>query len=155
MEWITVISFIAIGLGLIVVEIIFVPGTTIVGIMGAGIAVIGVILGFHFFGRQTGWIILGTSIVAGAGMIYWSLRSKPWTQFSLKDSIDSRVNEGALNDLQVGQEGVAVSSLRPMGKAEFNGKMYEVTTAGNFVASKEKLKIIKLSPNQILVEPVN
>lgn len=155
MEWITVISFIAVGLGLIVVEIIFVPGTTFVGILGFCVALVGIIMCFNFFGKSTGWITVGVSGAVATGMIYWSLRSKAWSHFSLKDTIDSKVNEGDLTDLRPGQEGIAVSSLRPMGKADINGKMYEVTTAGNFVESRTKIRITKVSANQILVEPVN
>lgn len=155
MEWITVIAFLVVGIGLIVVEIIFVPGTTIVGILGAGLAVVGIILSFNLFGRSTGWITFGVSGAVATGLIYWSLRSKAWARFSLKDTIDSRVNEGAFAHLQTGQEGVTVSTLRPVGKADFNGKMHEVTTPGNYVESGKKIRIIKISSNQILVEPVN
>lgn len=154
MDWITVILFILIGLGLIVVEIIFIPGTTLVGILGFCLVLVGVIMSFSFFGRQTGWVVLGVSAVASGGMLLWALRAKPWMHFSLKDAISSKVNEGLLENLQVGQEGMAVSSLRPGGKADFNGKLYEVTTVGDFVESKAKIKIIKISSHQIIVQPV-
>lgn len=155
MEWITVIAFLVVGIGLIVVEIIFVPGTTIVGILGFGLALVGIILSFNLFGRSTGWITFGISGAVATALVYWSLRSKAWTRFSLKDTINSRVNEGAYQHLQLGEEGITVSTLRPMGKADFNGKMHEVATTGNYIESGKKIRIIKISSNQILVEPVN
>lgn len=155
MEWITVISLILIGIILIVVEILFVPGTTIVGIFGFCMAIGGTALSFYYFGRPIGWITLGSTGVLTMGLIVWSLRGRPWERFALKTSINSKVNEGAFASLQVGAEGVAVSSLRPGGKADFSEKLYEVTTLGNFADSGTRVKIISVSSHQIVVEPLN
>ena len=53
MEWITVLALIIFGLCLVVVEIIFVPGTTLVGVMGFLFLVAGVYLGFEYFDNTT------------------------------------------------------------------------------------------------------
>jgi membrane-bound ClpP family serine protease len=154
MEWTLVITFILIGLGLIVVEVVLVPGTTLVGIVGFGMTIAGIIMSFKFFGETTGWITLGGSAIVSAGMLYWSLHVGAWKQFSLKDAIDSKVNEGVLSALKEGQEGMAVSALRPMGKAEVAGKLYEVRTQGGFINSGTKIKIVKISSSQIIVEAI-
>lgn len=154
MEWTLVITFILIGLGLIVVEVILVPGTTLVGVVGFCLAVAGVVMSFKFFGNTVGWVTLGVSGIVALGMLYWSLRTGAWKQFSLKESIDSKVNEGQLANLKEGQEGTAVSSLRPMGKAEVAGTLYEVRTLGGFIDSGTKIKIVKISSNQIVVEAI-
>jgi membrane-bound ClpP family serine protease len=73
----------------------------------------------------------------------------------LKSAIKSKVNEGELEVLKVGETGLTISALRPMGKAEFHGKMYEVTSLTNYVEHGVQVKIIKLSSNQIIVEPLN
>jgi membrane-bound ClpP family serine protease len=57
-EWITVISLILFGLTLIVAEIIFVPGTTLVGVLGFIFLIIGIGLSFHYFGKDIGLIHL-------------------------------------------------------------------------------------------------
>lgn len=155
MEWATVISLVLIGIALVVVEIIFIPGTTIAGVLGFCLVLAGVVVSFNFFGKTTGWLVLGGSVLLTGGMIVWSLRSKAWERFSLKSTIDSKVNEGATEGLKVGEVGIAVSSLRPSGKADFNGKQYEVTTLGNFVDNGTKLKILSISTHQIIVEPDN
>jgi membrane-bound ClpP family serine protease len=153
MEWVAVISLILVGIALIVVEIIFVPGTTVVGILGFAMAIGGIVMSFNAFGTRTGYTVAGITALATGLTLFWSLRTKPWRKLSLQSAIDSRVNEGALDDIKVGDEGVAVSALRPSGKAEIGGKMYEVTTLGNFASAGTPLKVIRISSHQIVVEP--
>ncbi len=154
-EWSTVISLLSLGLILVVAEVIFVPGTTIVGIIGFCFLIAGVGLSFNYFGAEVGWILLGSTSVACGGLLYFSFTTDVWKRFSLKSSITSKVNEGELDQLQVGMEGQAVSALRPSGKAELNNQTIEVKTNGNYVDSGSKVKIIKISSNQIIVEPIN
>ena len=116
-EWITVISLILFGLFLIIAEIIFVPGTTLVGILGFIFLLLGVGLSFNYFGSETGWITVGISAVASGLILYFSFKANIWGRFSLKSSIQSKVNEGDLDSLIVGTEGITVSALRPIGKA--------------------------------------
>src|SRR5690348_7519523 len=111
MEWLTVISLILIGIVLIIVEIIFIPGTTVVGIIGGILTVVGIIFAFSYFGDTTGWIITGSTAVLSGGAFYWSLRSGAWDRFSLKSTIDSRVNVIDTETLKVGEEGKAISAL--------------------------------------------
>jgi membrane-bound ClpP family serine protease len=154
MEWLTVISLVVIGIVLLIVEIIFVPGTTIVGIVGLIFAIAGIVLSFKYFGNSIGWLVLGgTSVLSGA-MLYWSFRSNAWERFALKSTIDGRVNEVDTDMLKAGEEGQTVSALRPMGKAELRGKRVEVTTLGNYVESNTRIRIVRVSTNQIVVEPV-
>lgn len=154
-EWITVISLILFGLVLIIVEIIFVPGTTVVGLVGFIFMVIGVGLSFRYFGSEIGWSAVGGTAVASGALLYLSFKSNLWGRFALKSTIDSKVNEGELNDLLPGQEGVAVSALRPVGKAELSNRQFEVKTLGEYVDPGKRIRILKVLSNQIIVEPIN
>jgi membrane-bound ClpP family serine protease len=57
--------------------------------------------------------------------------------------------------VQIGDEGVTLSTLKPMGKAEFHNKTFEVKTAGNYIDRGERVKIIFIESHQIVVEPIN
>ena len=113
MEWLTVLLFILIGIVLVVLEIIIIPGTTIVGILGLILTIVGIVLGFHYFGPGTGWMLLAITGVLSGGMFYWALRTDAWKKFSLKSSIDGKVNEGMLDGFSIGQEGITTSALPP------------------------------------------
>lgn len=154
-EWITVVSLILFGLFLIIAEIIFVPGTTLVGILGFIFLMLGVGLSFSYFGSETGWTTVGISAVVSGLIFYYSFKANIWGRFSLKSSIQSKVNEGDLDSLFVGTEGIAVSALRPVGKATLGEKMYEVKTLGEYLDSGSRVRVIKIIMNQIIVEPIN
>ncbi|MTI21786.1 hypothetical protein E1176_12210 [Fulvivirga sp. RKSG066] len=153
-DWFTVASLIALGIALIIVEVLFVPGTTVVGILGFVSAVVGVYLGFEYFGEEIGWWIFGGTTVAFAASLYFGFKGGTWDKFSLKDTSEGRVNDGYWSSLKVGDKGVALSTLRPIGKAEFNDKEYEVRSYGNYIDSTTKIEIVKIDGNRIYVEPL-
>ncbi len=153
-EWLTVLSLLVFGLALIIAEIIFVPGTTVVGIIGFVFLVLGTGLSFFYFGRTAGWMTTGGTGVASAVLLYYAFKANVWGHFSLKSTNTGKVNEGELEALTVGAEGVALSALRPIGKAEFGEKTYEVKTLGNYVETGKKIRITQIRSNQIIVEPL-
>lgn len=152
--WFIVIALLTIGIGLIIVELVFIPGTTVVGLLGLIFAIAGIAVSYSHFGNDIGFfVLLGTSITTLAALFY-SFRSGAWNRFSLKSTIDSKVNEGAQRELKIGDEGITRSSLRPMGTAEFHNQNFEVKTIGQFLDVGIKVKIIQLQENQIIVEPI-
>ena len=153
-EWVTVISLVVIGILFIVLEVIFVPGTTVVGILGLASLLGGVYFGFSYFGATTGGIIFGLSAVVSAGSLIYAFRSGAWEKFSLKNVNKAKYNEGITLDLANGDEGVTTSVLRPIGKAEIQSKEFEVKTQGNYLGSGVAIKIIKIDGNNIFVEPI-
>jgi membrane-bound ClpP family serine protease len=155
MEWLVVLSLLGVGLLLLVVEVIFIPGTSIAGIIGFGLMIAGLVLSFNYFGDQTAWIITGSTTIISGILFFWTFHTKPWKQFALKSTITSKVNEGAFQGLEIGSEGVALSTLRPRGNAEFGSKIVEVSTLGSFIDAGVKIKIVKITSNQIFIEPLN
>ncbi len=153
-EWITVIGLILFGLGLVIIEIIFIPGTTLVGLGGLAFAGFGIYLSYQYFGNATGTAVLIS--FAGISLVSFvvSFRSGVWKRFALKKAIRSKVNEGLSLGLQVGEKGKALSALRPIGKAEFRESVYEVSTIGNYVDVGQAVAIIRIDLNKIFVEPI-
>lgn len=153
-EWVTVISLILFGLILIIAEVIFVPGTTIVGVVGFLFLIVGIGYSFSYFGSETGWTTVGISATLSGLILYYSFKSNVWSRFSLKSSIQSKVNEGDLESLTIGTEGQAISALRPIGKASLGDKIFEVKTMGEYLDSGSKVRVVRIIMNQIIVEPI-
>ncbi|MEQ8925223.1 MAG: NfeD family protein [Fulvivirga sp.] len=154
-DWVTVIALVVAGILLLIAEVLFVPGTTVVGILGVACAIFGIYLSFEYFGTTTAtWFTVGSTI-GFAIALYYSFKSRTWERFSLKDTNSGKVNENLTSLLEVGLEGMAISSLKPVGKAEINDVVYEVKTLGEYVDSGQRLKIIKIDKNNITVEPIN
>ncbi len=153
--WVIIIALLAIGLGLIIIELVFIPGTTVVGLLGLIFTIVGIVISYRHFGNDIGlYILLGTS-AAALVTLYFSFRSRAWSRFSHKSAIDSKVNEGMLKELNVGDEGTTRSALRPIGTAEFGNRNFEVRTTGTFLDTGTRVKIVRIQSNQIIVEPLN
>ncbi len=148
------LSLLSLGLLTLVVEIIFVPGTTVVGLAGFLFMAVGLGLAFYYFGETTGWGVLGGTAVVSAVVIYYSFKSNLWKRFSLRNTSDSKVNEGLTAGLAEGQTGVTVSALRPVGKAELGNRLFEVKTAGDYLEAGARVKVVKILSNQIIVESI-
>lgn len=154
LDWVTVILLIVIGLVLIIVELIFVPGVTIVGILGFILAAVGIWISYAALGTNTGHLVLAATVLSGGLALFYSFRSDAWSRFALKDSNKSRVNEDNPHLLEVGEEGTTVSALRPQGTAIFQGRRHEVQTVGTFLPPNTPVRIIKIVANKITVEAI-
>jgi len=54
----------------------------------------------------------------------------------------------------LGKKGTSVSTLRPSGKAEFDGKIYVVEADGSFIEPKKTVEVIRVRGNRIIVRSV-
>jgi membrane-bound ClpP family serine protease len=152
-EWSIVFSLILAGLVLVVIEIFFVPGTTFVGLLGFLCLAIGVAMSFRYFGGTVGWSVAAGSAAITGFVLYQSFRTNVWSRFSLKSTLTGGVHDGVVDQVSAGAEGVALSALRPFGKAEVNNKTYEVRTQGKYVETGTRIRIVQIAANQIIVEP--
>jgi len=154
-DWITIIFLIVFGLSLVVAEIIFIPGTTVVGILGFVALVFSVGLSFSYFGSEIGMVVLGSSFISLVLVLFYCFKSGAWARFSLNDTISGKVNEGQVEHLRVDMEGIAKSALRPIGTAELENRIYEVKTFGEYIDSGTRIRIVKILLNQVIVEKIN
>ncbi|MEQ9230940.1 MAG: hypothetical protein RIF46_09655, partial [Cyclobacteriaceae bacterium] len=76
MEWLPIAIFVLLGLVLIIVEIIFVPGTTVVGIAGFLSMGFGIYKAYEVFGNTVGTLTLIGSLIVSALFIYISFRNR-------------------------------------------------------------------------------
>jgi len=56
--------------------------------------------------------------------------------------------------LSAGEHGVALSRLRPAGKAEFDGTVYDVFTEGGYVEKGSNIRVLSSKGNRIIVEAI-
>jgi membrane-bound ClpP family serine protease len=86
--------------------------------------------------------------------VYFSFKSEVWQRFALTQTISSRVNDEQKFLLSVGDQGKALSALRPSGKAAFQGGEIEVHSLGNFIDAGCRIKVSSIAANQVYVEKV-
>jgi len=151
MAWFILISLLILGIILVLVEILFVPGTTLVGILGMIFTAVGIFYAFQAFEYQTALVITGMAATFNLIVIVYGFRSGLWKKFSLKDTISSRSFDERLLGLEVGQKGTTVSDFRPYGKVEFGDKIYEAKSNEGYLPFGTEVYIEKLENNRIII----
>lgn len=152
MTWFVLLSLLSIGLILILTEILFVPGTTIVGIVGLVFTAGGIYFAFLKFENQDAWIVVGVTVFLNFLALVYAFRKGVWNKFALKDAITSRSFDDRLIGLEIGMAGKAVSDIKPIGKAEFGDLVYEVKSDSGLVRAGTIVYIHKLENNKIIIK---
>ena len=154
MDWLIILVLMLLGTFLMVAEIIFVPGTTIVGILGFIFSAYCIYLGYDYYGPTTGSFILIGALLLNIAALVMAFKGKSWERFSLKNTMKGTFNEDFKIDLQEGDKGTTVSSLKPIGKAMFGDHEIEVRSDGGFVAENIEIEVKRIDSSKIIVQPV-
>ena len=150
----SIVLLILLGMILILLEVFIVPGATLVGLLGIAMCGVGVYLVYDNYGSSAGHLTLLGVLLGGAIATVIGFRSGAWSRFSLKKTVEGRMNVIEESSVQLGQVGVAISVLRPAGTAKFDDYSAEVHTLGEFVEEGTHVRVISLEDNKIIVEEI-
>jgi membrane-bound serine protease (ClpP class) len=144
------------GVLLIVAELILIPGSTLVGLLGLACILASVYLQF---GDQFGTVAGTAAIVGGVGvgLMIWLLPSSRFAgRFILNTSLAGANASTPVVSSQpvnlVGRYGVAVSDLRPAGVASIEGERMDVVSDGEFINAGTNLEVMRVEGRRILVK---
>lgn len=152
MELLILGSLLLTGLILLVVEILFIPGTTVVGILGFFVSMAGIAYAFLSFDYSVALWITCIAVTINLVAVWYGFSSGVWKKFSLKSSIKGGAFDGRTDGLEVGMIGTAVSDIKPYGKASFKEELYEVKSDSGFVEVGSSVEIVKLENNKIIIK---
>lgn len=153
MSWIIIALFILVGIVLMILEILVLPGHIFFGLLGFAAFTFGIVETYLIYGYNAGnWVLFG-SFVAALFAIIQSLRSKTWKRISLKSTLTGKVGE-EIKSVKEGQIGTTIGRLAPMGKAMFHGSIVEVKSEQGFIDPDTKVIIRKIDGNRVLVHKV-
>ncbi len=147
-----IVTLIVIGMVFLLLEILVVPGATVVGIVGAGMMIGGVYLAYSQIDTQTGHLTLAGTIVFIIVSIGFALKSKTWKKIMLKEELKGKVNVVEQDIVKKGDEGITISRLNPMGKAFINDEYYEVSSKGDYINENTPIVVDKVDGNKIIVK---
>ena len=149
-----IILLIVLGFFLFLVEFLLVPGVTIAGIAGFILVVGGIYFAYDSLGTSTGHYVLGGTVVLSFLTIYFSLRSRTWKKLMLDSSIEGKVSSYTEDKVHIGDEGLAVTRLNPMGKVLINDEFLEAKSNGPYIEQQKKIKVINIRDFRVIVEPI-
>jgi membrane-bound serine protease (ClpP class) len=166
-----IILFLA-GLVFIGIEIIVLPGFGVAGVAGIALVLTGLTLslvnnvGFDFeMVMPNKLITAGLTVILGLilglfGSI--SLARKFLTSTMMSNVVltgiqrkeDGFIGIDASESALVGHEGIAFTILRPSGKVEIEGELYDATALNGFIEKGEQIKVVKHEMAQLFVKKV-
>ncbi|MBD3320162.1 MAG: serine protease, partial [Chitinivibrionales bacterium] len=170
----TEMLLVIIGLLLLFVEVFVTPGFGFIGLAGILCIAIGMILtlqGFTVpkpefpwqmellmkniimvFSAGIGAFVLGMLVMRYAFPHVSKVISGPYLAANLQTS---HADVDAMKDVNIGDEGVVKTALRPAGKARIGNSTLDVVAEGDFIEQGVNVRVIEASPNKIVVARIN
>ena len=168
LEWVAVF---VVGIALVLLELFFFPGTIVLGLAGFGLVLVSLVMGMvdMYPGMPSLPTLpqlrlpLNDLALAGFGslvVVFLLSRVMPKTNayhFMVSQGASGAQTEAALTATQarrLGQVGVALSTLRPGGKAQFGDDVLDVVSAGDLIEKGRPVRIVSNSGHDAVVEAV-
>jgi len=161
-QWVEFLLVI-LGIILIFMEIFILPGFGITGILGILCLFGGIILSFIKYPitlpwqeLERVWIILLTAITITGVLLFLGFKllspEKGKKGIILSQTSKSKIEPS--ENVEPGDIGIAISHLRPVGKAKFKDRIYDVQTSGEWIEQGKRVKIVSQEGNIIKVKQI-
>jgi membrane-bound ClpP family serine protease len=148
-----IITLIVIGIVLLLLELLVIPGFGVTGILGIASLIGGIVMAYTTLGATAGHLTLFSSL-AGCGIALWFImRSKTWNRLSLKTNIDDKVDVlPEEKGIKTGDSGIALTRLAPMGKVRINNVDAEATSREGIINTGQTVEVVKVDGTKIIVK---
>lgn len=146
---------VVLGAFFLVAELVFLPGLTfglVLSLMGYGAAIY---LGFARLGFVGGVITLVIVVAISLLVTVLSLRAKTWQRLALKDKVDGQSMDTPSDNVNIGDKGVCVSRLSPMGKVNITGKIYEAKSVDSYIDQRSEVEVVGFENFTVVVKKIN
>jgi len=163
---IEILMFIA-GVVLLVVEVFVIPGFGIAGIGGILLIIASLFLALvggdpflDFEDISMAIIQLSVSLLLALILIFLLARFLPKSSIFKKFilSVEEKTSEGftsrEITSELLGAKGIALTTLRPAGTAEINGKRVDVITDSEYIENGKNIEVIKVEGMKVLVREI-
>ncbi|WP_428386273.1 NfeD family protein [Mucisphaera sp.] len=150
------VILIAVGLGLVVLEF-FVPSAGVLALAASASLVVGIVMLFisdttlGLFATLFALVLL--PVIVGTG-----LRILPHTpvfrMLTLGSNQEAEEAAAAKKSTRVGQEGVALKDLRPVGMCEIGGERIECLAQGGVIDAGSRVRVVSEDAFQVKVAAV-
>lgn len=139
------------GIIAILLEIIVFPGFSVAGIVGVLLLAWGIYLAYDAYGNFVGNITLigsGALAIIATAMAF---RYSSWKRVSLHTEIDSKVETLKGTTIAVGDTGITISRLVPMGSVKVKGRIVEAKAQEGYLEEGREVEIVKIQSNTVIV----
>lgn len=149
-----VIFLVLLGLFFLVAELVFLPGAALGVILSLASYAAATYFAFVRIGMVGGFITLGIILLLSLIATIISLRAKTWQRFALKNKVEGQSMQTPAEDVKIGDCGVTISRLSPMGKVLIGGKEYEAKSAEAYIDQRTEVTVIGFENFTIIVKSI-
>ena len=148
-----IIVLILVGLVLIFAEILLIPGVGVAGILGLISMGGSCFYAFNQMGNVTGAIVTAINALLIVALTAWVLRARTWKRFTLNTNIDSKATGSIKDSISIGDKGLTLTRLAPMGSARLAEEVYEVKALEGMIDPGVEVEVVLIEDNKIYVKP--
>ena len=148
-----IITLIIVGLLLVFAEILLIPGVGVAGILGLISLGGSCFYTFNVFGNLAGGIVTGINALLVILLTVYVLRAKTWKRMTLETNIDSKALDDEASYVCVGDSGLAVTRLAPMGTMRLGERTVEVKALEGMIDPGEEVEVVMIDDGRIYVSP--
>ena len=102
-------------------------------------------------GNLTGGVVTGITGLLIVFFAIYVLRAKTWKRMSLETNIDSKATDDDSSYVCVGDKGVAISRLAPMGTVRFGGRVVEAKALEGMIDPGTEVEVALIEDGRICV----
>ncbi len=152
MDIFLVVLFMFLGIAFLLLELFIIPGVSIGGIAGIAFVVASIWYAFATLNATAGFVTLACGVLAMGVAIWIFVRSRTLDRMSLNTEVSGTVDAPKDTQVSVGQRGVTVSRLAPIGTARFDDKTLEVKSIDGFIDPNTEIEVAAVSGETISVK---
>ena len=168
LEW---AALFLVGLLLVILELFLWPGTVVLGLTGATLMLITLVMAMvdlypgmppiptlpqlRLPLRDLGVAIVGAAVLIAA-LLRWLPKTPVYSVLVSQSAsgVSSVAAQESTQQQQIGWEGVALTPLHPGGKAQFGDALLDVTTQGELIEAGARVRILRHNLGTAVVEEV-
>ena len=149
-----IVILILIGLILLLVETLLIPGFAVTGILGIVSMGAACYLAFTTIGNTAGIIVTAVCILLGVGLVLLVLRSSTWKKATLDTKLDEAVDvKPEQKGITVGDSAIAVSRLAPIGMIRLeDGTKVEAASVDGLINAGTPVVVETIESEKIFVK---
>jgi membrane-bound ClpP family serine protease len=153
MSLFAIAAVIVLGILLLLIEFLVIPGISVAGIAGFLLIVFGLVASYYYHGSETGLYTLLITIAVSIVTIYYVFKQNTWKKVGLKSSIDSKHSPFDVTLIHPGDSGKTITRLAPVGKVMVNDIICEGKSLSGFMDENTEIEVTKVLTTQIIVKP--
>jgi membrane-bound serine protease (ClpP class) len=157
----------AVGVALLVIELIFIPGFGLAGIAGILAIFTGLVMSMvgpgdtpQFIIQTTGRVVFSILLALAASLVF--MRFLPRMPIGRKLILDTALEAGqgfesapASDHALIGKTGKTTTPLHPAGIAQIEGERIDVVSEGELIDAGELISVVRVDGNRVVVRRVD